>query len=236
MLAKPFLNELSLTITKKSLENMFVESALVSTMIPEAKKTLIAYAQMWIGVNPANVNDMLLTKSVEHLISKYPELTFSDVRNGFEENNTEKIPFVQLTIEELVAPVKKYMSKKRLVIEEIKKIEMEEIEKQNSINEELKFKEHSKQKYLNCLKTGIIDMDVNECNAIVENQKHLFIEEQLAELRPKMFALAQAEERRLKMEAQDDPMKLLIIPSLKRLSGKHFIYYCIENRKNYIEM
>jgi hypothetical protein len=215
---------------------MFVESALVSTMIPEAKKTLIAYAQMWIGVNPANVNDMLLTKSVEHLISKYPELTFSDVRNGFEENNTEKIPFVQLTIEELVAPVKKYMSKKRLVIEEIKNIEKEEMENQVNIQKEIEFKEHSKQKYLNCLKTGIIDMDVNECNAIVGNMKEAYIEEQLAELRPKMIALAQAEERRLKIESQDDPMKLLIIPSIKRLSGMYFIHHCLQQRKNYIEM
>ena len=77
---------------------------------------------------------------------------------------------------------------------------------------------------------------LHECNAIFENQRLLFIEEQLAELRPKMVALAQAEERRLKMEAQDDPMKLLIIPSLKRLSGMFFIYHCLNLRKNYIEM
>lgn len=236
MLAKPFLKDQSLMITKKSLENMFVESTLVSEKQIEAGLTLITYAQIWIGVNTANVSDLLINKSVEYLLQKFPELTFQDIRNAFEENNTEKVPFTQLTIEELVTPVKKYMSKKRLVIEEIKKIEMEEIKKQNSINEELKFKEHSKQKYLNCLKTGVIDMDVNECNAIVENQKHLFIEEQLAELRPKMVALAQAEERRLKMEAQDDPMKLLIIPSLKRLSGMFFIHHCLQQRKNYIEM
>jgi len=236
MLAKPFLNELSSTITKKSLENMFVESALVSTMIPEAKKTLVAYAQMWIGVNPANVNDMILTKSVEHLISKYPELTFSDIRNGFEENNTEKIPFVQLTIEELVAPVKKYMSKKRLVIEELKNIEKEEMENQLNIQKEIEFKEHSKQKYLNCLRTGIIDMDVNECNAIVLNMKESYIEEQLAELRPLMLQKAQAEYNTLLLEAKDNPMEVILIPSIKRLSGKHFIIHCLQQRKNYIEM
>jgi hypothetical protein len=215
---------------------MFIESTLVSEKQIEAGLTLITYAQMWIGVNPQNINDLLIQKAVEYLVLKFPELTFQDIRNGFEENNTEKIPFVQLTIEELVAPVKKYMSKKRLVIEELKNIEKEEMENKVNIQKEIEFKEHSKQKYLNCLKTGIIDMDVNECNAIVGNMKEAYIEEQLAELRPKMIALAQDEERRLKIESQDDPMKLLIIPSLKRLSGMYFIHHCLQQRKNYIEM
>ena len=236
MLAKPFLNELSSTITKKSLESMFVESTLVSQRVADAEKTLITYAQMWIGVNPQNINDLLIQKAVEYLVLKFPELTFQDIRNGFEENNTEKIPFVQLTIEELVAPVKKYMSKKRLVIEELKNIEKEEMENQLNIQKEIEFKEHSKQKYLNCLRTGIIDMDVNECNAIVLNMKESYIEEQLAELRPLMLQKAQAEYNTLLLEAKDNPMEVILIPSIKRLSGKHFIIHCLQQRKNYIEM
>ncbi len=215
---------------------MFIESTLVSEKQIEAGLTLITYAQMWIGVNPQNINDLLIQKAVEYLVSKYPELTFSDVRNGFEENNTEKIPFVQLTIEELVAPVKKYMSKKRLVIEELKNIEKEEMESQVNIQKEIEFKEHSKQKYLNCLKTGVIDMDVNECNAIIGNMKEAYIEEQLAELRPLMIQKAQAEYNTLLIEAKDKPMEVVLIPSIKRLSGKHFIHHCLQQRKNYIEM
>lgn len=215
---------------------MFIESTLVSEKQIEAGLTLITYAQMWIGVNPQNINDLLIQKAVEYLVSKYPELTFSDIRNGFEENNTEKIPFVQLTIEELVAPVKKYMSKKRLVIEELKNIEKEEKENQVNIQKEIEFKEHSKQKYLNCLKTGVIDMDVNECNAIVGNMKESYIEEQLAELRPLMLQKAQAEYNTLLLEAKDNPMEVVLIPSIKRLSGKHFIIHCLQQRKNYIEM
>jgi hypothetical protein len=225
-----------LTITKKSLESMFVESTLVSEKQIEAGLTLITYAQMWIGVNPQNINDLLIQKAVEYLVLKFPELTFQDIRNGFEENNTEKIPFVQLTIEELVAPVKKYMSKKRLVIEELKNIEKEEMENQLNIQKEIEFKEHSKQKYLNCLKTGVIDMDVNECNAIVLNMKESYIEEQLAELRPLMLQKAQAEYNTLLLEAKDNPMEVVLIPSIKRLSGKHFIIHCLQQRKNYIEM
>jgi hypothetical protein len=236
LLAKPFLNGQALMITKKSLESMFIESTLVSEKQIEAGLTLITYAQMWIGVNPQNINDLLIQKAVEYLVSKYPELTFSDVRNGFEENNTEKIPFVQLTIEELVAPVKKYMSKKRLVIEELKNIEKEEMESQVNIQKEIEFKEHSKQKYLNCLKTGVIDMDVNECNAIIGNMKEAYIEEQLAELRPLMIQKAQAEYNTLLIEAKDKPMEVVLIPSIKRLSGKHFIHHCLQQRKNYIEM
>jgi oligoribonuclease (3'-5' exoribonuclease) len=236
MLAKPFLNELSSTITKKSLESMFVESTLVSQRVADAEKTLITYAQMWIGVNPTSISELFISKSVEYLVLKFPELTFQDIRNGFEENNTEKIPFVQLTIEELVAPVKKYMSKKRLVIEEIKKIEIEEMENQLNIQKEIEFKEHSKQKYLNCLRTGVIDMDVNECNAIVLNMKESYIEEQLAELRPLMLQKAQTEYNTLLLEAKDNPMEVVLIPSIKRLSGKHFIIHCLQQRKNYIEM
>ena len=236
MLAKPFLNELSSTITKKSLESMFVESTLVSQRVADAEKTLITYAQMWIGVNPTSISELFISKSVEYLVLKFPELTFQDIRNGFEENNTEKIPFVQLTIEELVAPVKKYMSKKRLVIEELKNIEKEEMENQLNIQKEIEFKEHSKQKYLNCLRTGIIDMDVNECNAIVLNMKESYIEEQLAELRPLMLQKAQAEYNTLLLEAKDNPMEVVLIPSIKRLSGKHFIIHCLQQRKNYIEM
>ncbi len=215
---------------------MFVESTLVSEKQIEAGLTLITYAQMWIGVNPQNINDLLIQKAVEYLVLKFPELTFQDIRNGFEENNTEKIPFVQLTIEELVAPVKKYMSKKRLVIEELKNIEKEEMENQLNIQKEIEFKEHSKQKYLNCLKTGVIDMDVNECNAIVLNMKESYIEEQLAELRPLMLQKAQAEYNTLLLEAKDNPMEVVLIPSIKRLSGKHFIIHCLQQRKNYIEM
>jgi hypothetical protein len=236
MLAKPFLNELSSTITKKSLESMFVESTLVSQRVADAEKTLITYAQMWIGVNPTSISELFISKSVEYLVLKFPELTFQDIRNGFEENNTEKIPFVQLTIEELVAPVKKYMSKKRLVIEELKNIEKEEMENQINIQKEIEFKEHSKQKYLNCLRTGVIDMDVNECNAIVLNMKESYIEEQLAELRPLMLQKAQAEYNTLLLEAKDNPMEVVLIPSIKRLSGKHFIIHCLQQRKNYIEM
>jgi hypothetical protein len=215
---------------------MFIESTLVSEKQIEAGLTLITYAQMWIGVNPQNINDLLIQKAVEYLVLKFPELTFQDIRNGFEENNTEKIPFVQLTIEELVAPVKKYMSKKRLVIEELKNIEKEEMENQINIQKEIEFKEHSKQKYLNCLKTGVIDMDVNECNAIVLNMKESYIEEQLAELRPLMLQKAQAEYNTLLLEAKDNPMEVVLIPSIKRLSGKHFIHHCLQQRKNYIEM
>ena len=215
---------------------MFVESTLVSEKQIEAGLTLITYAQMWIGVNPQNINDLLIQKAVEYLVLKFPELTFQDIRNGFEENNTEKIPFVQLTIEELVAPVKKYMSKKRLVIEELKNIEKEEMEKQKTIQEELKFKEHSKQKYLNCLKTGIIDIDVNECNSILENLKCLFIEEQLAELRPIIMQKANAEHNTLTLEAKDNPMALILIPTVRRLAGKHFVIHCLQQRKNYIEI
>jgi len=236
MLAKPFLNELSSTITKKSLESMFVESTLVSQRVADAEKTLITYAQMWIGVNPTSISELFISKSVEYLVLKFPELTFQDIRNGFEENNTEKIPFVQLTIEELVAPVKKYMSKKRLVIEELKNIEKEEMENQVNIQKEIEFKEHSKQKYLNCLKTGVIDMDVNECNAIIGNMKEAYIEEQLAELRPLMIQKAQADYNTLLIEAKDNPMEVVLIPSIKRLSGKHFIHHCLQQRKNYIEM
>ena len=236
MLAKPFLNELSSTITKKSLESMFIESTLVSQRVADAEKTLITYAQMWIGVNPTSISELFISKAVEYLVLKFPQLTFQDIRNGFEENNTEKIPFVQLTIEELVAPVKKYMGKKRLVIEEIKKIEIEEMENQLNIQKEIEFKEHSKQKYLNCLRTGVIDMDVNECNAIVLNMKESYIEEQLAELRPLMLQKAQAEYNTLLLEAKDNPMEVILIPSIKRLSGKHFIIHCLQQRKNYIEM
>jgi len=215
---------------------MFVESTLVSQRFADAEKTLITYAQMWIGVNPTSISEFFISKSVEYLISKYPELTFQDIRNSFEESSTEKIPFVQLTIEELVAPVKKYMSKKRLVIEELKNIEKEEMENQLNIQKEIEFKEHSKQKYLNCLKTGVIDMDVNECNAIVLNMKESYIEEQLAELRPLMLQKAQAEYNTLLLEAKDNPMEVVLIPSIKRLSGKHFIIHCLQQRKNYIEM
>jgi hypothetical protein len=215
---------------------MFIESTLVSEKQIESGLTLITYAQMWIGVNPQNINDLLIQKAVEYLVLKFPELTFQDIRNGFEENNTEKIPFVQLTIEELVAPVKKYMSKKRLVIEEIKNIEKEEMENQVNIQKEIEFKEHSRQKYLNCLRTGVIDMDVNECNAIIGNMKEAYIEEQLAELRPLMIQKAQAEYNTLLIEAKDNPMEVVLIPSIKRLSGKHFIHHCLQQRKNYIEM
>jgi hypothetical protein len=215
---------------------MFVESTLVSQRVADAEKTLITYAQMWIGVNPTSISELFISKSVEYLVLKFPELTFQDIRNGFEENNTEKIPFVQLTIEELVAPVKKYMSKKRLVIEELKNIEKEEMENQINIQKEIEFKEHSKQKYLNCLRTGVIDMDVNECNAIVLNMKESYIEEQLAELRPLMLQKAQAEYNTLLLEAKDNPMEVVLIPSIKRLSGKHFIIHCLQQRKNYIEM
>lgn len=215
---------------------MFIESNLVSEHKAKGEQALLTYARLWIGVSSANVSDLLLTKSVEYLLSKYPLLTFQDIRNGFEDDSIEKIPFVQLTIEELVGPVKRFMTKKNVVLNEMKQIEKEmEKEKQNEQLEK-EFKEFAKQKYLNCLKTGVIDMDVNECNAIVENQKHLFIEEQLAELRPMMVEKAKAEERRLKIEAQDDPMKLLIIPSTKRLSGMYFIHYCLEQRKNFVEM
>jgi len=223
-------------ITKKSLENMFSNSTLVSEKISEAGKTLIVYAELWIGIKAENVSVVLISESIKYLVSKYPELTFQDIRSSFEENNTEKIPFVQLTIEELVAPVKKYMSKKRLVIEELKNIEKEEMENQINIQKEIEFKEHSKQKYLNCLKTGVIDMDVNECNAIVLNMKESYIEEQLAELRPLMLQKAQAEYNTLLLEAKDNPMEVVLIPSIKRLSGKHFIIHCLQQRKNYIEM
>lgn len=215
---------------------MFSNSTLVSEKISEAGKTLIVYAELWIGIKAENVSVVLISESIKYLVSKYPELTFQDIRSSFEENNTEKIPFVQLTIEELVAPVKKYMSKKRLVIEELKNIEKEEMENQINIQKEIEFKEHSKQKYLNCLKTGVIDMDVNECNAIVLNMKESYIEEQLAELRPLMLQKAQAEYNTLLLEAKDNPMEVVLIPSIKRLSGKHFIIHCLQQRKNYIEM
>jgi hypothetical protein len=215
---------------------MFVESTLVSQRVADAEKTLITYAQMWIGVNPTSISELFISKSVEYLVLKFPELTFQDIRNGFEENNTEKIPFVQLTIEELVAPVKKYMSKKRLVIEELKNIEKEEMENQLNIQKEIEFKEHSKQKYLNCLRTGMIDMDVNECNAIIGNMKEAYIEEQLAELRPLMLQKAQAEYNTLLLEAKDNPIEVVLIPSIKRLSGMYFIHHCLQQRKNYIEM
>lgn len=236
MLAKPFLKDQSLMITKKSLENMFIESTLVSEKQIEAGLTLITYAQIWIGVNTANVSDLLINKSVEYLLQKFPEITFQDIRNGFEDDSIEKIPFVQLTIEELVGPVKRFMTKKNVVLNEMKQIEKEmEKEKQNEQLEK-EFKEFAKQKYLKALETGIIDLDVNECNAIVENQKHLFIEEELAKLRPIMIEKANYESKRLKVEAENDPMKLLIIPSLKRLSGMYFIHYCLEQRKNFVEM
>jgi hypothetical protein len=215
---------------------MFSKSTLVSEKISEAGKTLIVYAELWIGIKAENVSVVLISESIKYLVSKYPELTFQDIRSSFEENNTEKIPFVQLTIEELVAPVKKYMSKKRLVIEELKNIEKEEMENQVNIQKEIEFKEHSKQKYLNCLKTGMIDMDVNECNAIIGNMKEAYIEEQLAELRPLMIQKAQAEYNTLLIEAKDNPMEVVLIPSIKRLSGKHFIHHCLQQRKNYIEM
>jgi len=206
---------------------MFLESPKAKDLKGDVVKMLMDYSEIYFGIKIENIPVLLFKHSIDFIIEAFDDITIQDVENSFKYSKIEKKQYTALTVDELIDPIFKYFEKKKILLNEIEKIKRLESEKIDQIRKEKQFKQHSKEKYIETLKTGIFEITEFECNAIAKNFKDSFNQEQ----KNKIWKKAQIEYRNRSKNAE----KFELIPSAERIYSRMIIEESIKKGFKYIE-
>lgn len=144
---------------------------------------IVDCADIYFGIRANQMSEALTRSVVKQIMVDYPDLTVEEIEHCFERFVQPKTDWRNITKLELLEPIKKYYLVKLKIKSEIKKLEVEEIEKEGAQKKANDFYDLSIEKYNESLKAGKWLGDLFMALTIHRKFRNRFTDEQVEKLK-----------------------------------------------------
>lgn len=185
-------------------------------------KAIVDSADIYFGIRAGQLSEALTDKIVKNILMNYADLSIEDIDYAFERYHKEKNDWRNVTIDELMNPIKQYHKIKHAVNKEAVKLQQEIQEQEARNSKEIEFLSISKQLYNESIEQGMFLGDIFHARKIYGNFIPNIEEEVLIEMQK------QANRKSIEIREQDPYLHLSHTP--ERIYAKMVVEYALKNK------
>lgn len=186
-------------------------------------KTIVDSADIYFGIRAGQLSEALTDKVVKTILAFYSDLSVEDIEYAFERYHKEKTDWRNVTLDELMNPIKQYHKIKHAVSKEALKLQAEIKEQEERNAKEIEFLNLSIDLYNESLDKGCIFLgDIFHARKIYGNFISIISEDILIDM--------QKEANRRSIELREQDIYLHLSHTPERIYAKMVVEHALAKK------